>query len=106
MSTMFNPPHPGLTLRDYILPALGLSVSEAAVQLGVDRTNLSTVLNGRASISPAMALRSERWLGRNNGGAAEVWLDQQTAYDLWQARQAAKSSKTLSGVKALRLQLA
>jgi len=53
-----------------------------------------------------MALHVERWLGRNNGGAAEVWLDQQTAYDLWQARKIAKSSKTLSGVKALRLQLA
>jgi len=106
MNTMFNPPHPGLTLRDDILPALGLSVSEAAVQLGVDRTTLSKVLNGRASISPAMALRIERWLGRNNGGAAEVWLDQQTAYDLWQARQAAKLSKALSGVKALRLELA
>jgi addiction module HigA family antidote len=103
---MFNPPHPGLTLRDDVLPALGLSVSEAAAQLGVDRTTLSKVLNGRASISPAMALRIERWLGRNNGGAAEVWLDQQTAYDLWQARQVAKSSNTLSGVKALRLQLA
>jgi addiction module HigA family antidote len=85
MNTMFNPPHPGLTLRDDVLPALGLSVSEAAAQLGVDRTTLSKVLNGRASISPAMALRVERWLGRNNGGAAEVWLDQQTAYDLWQA---------------------
>jgi addiction module HigA family antidote len=106
MSTMFNPPHPGLTLRDDILPALGLSVSEAAVQLGVDRTTLSKVLNGRASISPAMALRIERWLGRSNGGAAEVWLDQQTAYDLWQARQVAKFSKSLSGVKVLRLQLA
>jgi addiction module HigA family antidote len=106
MSTMFNPPHPGLTLRDDVLPALGLSVSEAAAQLGVDRTTLSKVLNGRASISPAMALRIERWLGRNNGGAAEVWLDQQTAYDLWQARQVAKSSNTLSGVKALQLQLA
>lgn len=106
MNTMFNPPHPGLTLRDDILPALELTVGEAASQLGVDRTTLSKVVNGRASISPAMALRIERWLGRDNGGAAEVWLDQQTAYDLWHARQAAKSSKTLSGVKALRLQLA
>lgn len=106
MNTMFNPPHPGLTLRDDILPALGLTVSEAATQLDVDRTTLSKVLNGRAAISPGMALRIERWLGRNNGGAAEVWLDQQTAYDLWQARQTAKSSKTLSGVKALRLQFA
>jgi addiction module HigA family antidote len=103
---MFNPPHPGLTLRDDILPALNLQVGEAAAQLGVDRTTLSKVLNGRAAISPAMALRIERWLGRDHGGAAEVWLDQQATFDLWQARQAAKASKVLSGVKVLKLQSA
>jgi addiction module HigA family antidote len=106
MSSMFNPPHPGLTLRDDILPALDLQVGEAAAQLGVDRTTLSKVLNGRAAISPSMALRIERWLGRDYGGAAEVWLAQQAAYDLWQARVAAKASKTLSGVKALKLHTA
>ena len=100
---MFNPPHPGLTLRDDILPAVNLQVGEAAAQLGVDRTTLSKVLNGRAAISPAMALRIERWLGRDHGGAAEVWLVQQAAYDLWQARAAMKA---LSGVKALKLQQA
>ncbi len=106
MSSMFNPPHPGLTLRDDILPALNLQVSEAAIQLGVDRTTLSKVLNGRAAISPSMALRIERWLGRDHGGAAEVWLGQQAAYDLWQTRVAAKASKTLSGIKTLRLRRA
>jgi addiction module HigA family antidote len=104
MSSMFNPPHPGLTLREDILPALGLQVGAAAEQLGVDRTTLSKVLHGRAAISPAMALRIERWLGRDHGGAAEVWLAQQAAYDLWQARQAAKASKALSSVKALKLE--
>ncbi len=63
---------------------------------------LSKVLNGRATISPAMALRIERWLGRDHGGAAEVWLAQQAAYDLWQARAAVKASKALSGVKTLK----
>ena len=103
MSTMFNPPHPGLTLRDDILPALNQHVGEAATQLGVDRTTLSKVLHGRAAISPAMALRIERWLGRDHGGAAEVWMAQQTAYDLWQARAHVKASKALSGVTALKL---
>ncbi|MFM7420211.1 MAG: HigA family addiction module antitoxin [Alphaproteobacteria bacterium] len=70
-----------------MLPALGLQVGEAAEQLGVDRTTLSKVLNGRATISPAMALCIERWLARDHGGAAEVWLAQQAACDLWQARQ-------------------
>ena len=82
MNSMFNPPHPGLALRDDILPALRLQIGEAAGQLGVDRTTLSKVLNGRSAITPAMALRIERWLGRDHGGAGEVWLAQQTAYDL------------------------
>ena len=53
-----------------------------------------------------MALRIERWLGRDHGGYAEVWLAQQTAYDLWQARQAIKGAKALSGVKTLKFQAA
>lgn len=85
MARMFNPPHPGLTLRDDVLPALGLSVTEAAQQLGVSRVALSRVLNGRAAISPEMALRIEAWLGKDRGGDARVWLAEQTAYDLWQA---------------------
>jgi addiction module HigA family antidote len=101
MSRMHNPPHPGLTLRDDILPTLNLHVAEAAAQLHVSRKTLSRVLNGRASVSPNMALRIERWLGRGHGGAAEVWLAQQSAYDLWQARVAAKASSALSSVKPL-----
>lgn len=86
MTRMHNPPHPGETLREDILPALGLSVTEAADQLGVARPSLSRVLNGRAAISPEMALRLEKWLGVENGGSADLWLTQQAAYDLWQAR--------------------
>jgi addiction module HigA family antidote len=85
---MHNPPHPGLTLRDDVLPALGLSVTDAAAQLGVTRVTLSRVLNGHAAISPEMALRIEAWLGVKNGGEARLWLAEQAAYDLWQARQA------------------
>jgi addiction module HigA family antidote len=85
---MFNPPHPGETLREDVLPALELTVTEAAQQLGVTRAALSRVLNGRAAISPVMALRLEAWLGIENGGHADAWLAQQTAYDLWQAREA------------------
>ena len=69
-------------------------------KLGVDRTTLSKVLNGRAAISPAMALRIERWLGRDRGGAAEVWLAQQTAFDLWQARAALKKTKALARIRS------
>lgn len=93
MTKMFNPPHPGVTLRDDVLPELGLSVTEAAEQLGVARVTLSRVLNGRAAISPEMALRLQAWLGRERGGDARVWLAQQTAHDLWQAEQKLKRAR-------------
>ena len=102
MSTMHNPPHPGETLRDDALPALGLSVTDAALQLGVTRAALSRVLNARAGISPEMALRLERWLGIANGGRASVWLGMQAAFDLWQAQKSAKA--TLNKIKPVKLE--
>ena len=92
MTRMHNPPHPGLTLRDDVLPALGLSVTEVAQQLGVSRVALSRVINGRAAISPEMALRLEAWLGVGNGGGADAWIAEQRAYDMWQAEQRIKES--------------
>lgn len=91
MSNMHNPPHPGETLRDDVLPALGLTVTDAAAQLGVTRAALSRVLNGKAAISPEMALRLERWLGVDQGGRASVWLAMQSACDLWVAQRTAKA---------------
>lgn len=96
---MHNPPHPGETLRDDVLPALGLSVTDAAAQLGVTRVALSRVLNGRAGISPEMALRLERWLGVEHGGRAAVWLGMQAAYDLWHVQKSARA--TLNRIKPL-----
>lgn len=87
MARMHNPPHPSLTLRDDVLPALGLGVTQAAEQLGVSRVALSRMLNGRAAISPDMALRLEAWLGAERGGDARVWLAGQSAFDVWQAEQ-------------------
>ena len=73
MSVQHNPPHPGSILREDVLPALGLTVTEAARQLGVSRVSLSRLINEQAGVSPDMALRIERWLGVENGGRAEVW---------------------------------
>lgn len=88
MSRMHSPPHPAETLREDILPSLGLTVSQAAQQLGVSRVALSRVLNGRASISIDLARRLEIWLdGPANGPSAESWLQGQLAYDLWHAKQ-------------------
>ena len=88
MTRMHNPPHPGEALREDVLPALGLTVTDAAAQLGVTRAALSRMLNGRAAISPEMALRLEGWLGVENGGSADAWIAQQDAYGLWKARAA------------------
>jgi addiction module HigA family antidote len=87
---MHNPPHPGETLREDVLPALGLTVTDAAAQLGVTRAALSRVLNCRAAISPEMALRIEAWLGVERGGEARLWLAEQASYDLWRARKSFK----------------
>ena len=92
MARMTKPAHPGLTLRDDVLPVLGLTVTEAAQQLGVSRVALSRVLNGRAAISPDMALRIEAWLGVAHGGEARLWLAEQSAYDIWQAQQRFKAA--------------
>jgi antitoxin HigA-1 len=87
MTAQHKPPHPGETLREDVLPSLGLTVTEAAKALSVARATFSKVLNGRAAISPQMALRLEKWLGTANGGDANLWLSQQMAFDLWEARK-------------------
>lgn len=92
MSRMFNPPHPGEILREDVLPELGLTVTEAANQLGVTRVTLSRILNGKAGISTDMALRLAAWLDTS----AESWLQMQLAYDLWQARKRPRPSIRLA----------
>ena len=84
---MHNPPHPGEVLRELCIEPLGLSVTAAAEGLGVSRKTLSAVLNGRAGISPEMALR----LSIAFDTSAESWLNQQTQYDLWQAGKEKKN---------------
>ena len=80
---MHNPPHPGEVLKTLCLEPLKLSVTEAAKALGISRKTLSAILNGRAGISPEMAVR----LSMAFGTSAESWLNQQTQYDLWHAER-------------------
>lgn len=80
---MHNPPHPGELLRDEVIMALGLSVTEAASRLAMSRVALSRVLNGKAAISPDLALRLEQ----AGTSTARVWLAMQANYDLWRARE-------------------
>jgi antitoxin HigA-1 len=82
-----KPTHPGAILREDVLPALGLSVSEAARQLGVTRQTLHRIMAEKVSITPAMAAR----LGRFCGNGAGLWLRMQQAYDLWRAERELRS---------------
>ena len=81
--SMHNPPHPGEVIRELCLEPLDLSVTDAAAALGVSRKTLSAILNGRAGISPEMAIR----LSKAFDTTPESWLNQQMQYDLWQAIQ-------------------
>ncbi len=80
---MHKPPHPGEILKALCLEPLELSVTAAAEALGVSRKTLSAILNGRAGISPAMAIR----LSKAFDTTPESWLNQQMQYDLWIAEQ-------------------
>jgi addiction module HigA family antidote len=80
---MKNPVHPGLIVRHDCLEPLDLSVTEAAKVLGVSRQALNNVVNGRAGISPEMAIR----LTKAFGSTPETWLHMQLAYDLAAARK-------------------
>ncbi len=75
---MFNPPHPGIVLRDYLG---SVPVTVAAKHLGITRVALSRILNGSAGISAEMALRLSDALGTS----PELWIGMQGQYDLWQA---------------------
>jgi addiction module HigA family antidote len=76
-------PHPGEVLRLLCLNSLNLTTTEAARGLGVSRRTLSSILNGRAGISPEMAVR----LSSAFNTSAESWLNQQLQYDLWHAER-------------------
>ena len=80
---MYDPPHPGEILRELCLEPLGITVTKAAEALGVSRKTLSAILNGRAGISPEMAVR----LSLAFDTSPESWLNQQAQYDLWLVRQ-------------------
>jgi addiction module HigA family antidote len=91
-SSMFKPPHPGFTLSEDVLLALGLECLDAVKQLDISADTLNLILNGRAPIAPEVALRIEAWLGAANGAVARLWLAQQSAYDRWLAQQRCKTN--------------
>lgn len=80
---MHNPPHPGKVIKELCMEPLALTVTETAKALGVSRKTVSEIVNGRAGISPEMAVR----LSIAFDTTPESWLTQQMQYDLWKARQ-------------------
>lgn len=80
MTGMYNPPHPGEVLREWLAE---ITVTEAARRLGVTRVALSRVLNGSAGISADMDLRLSKALNTTPGS----WYGMQADYDLWQAKR-------------------
>jgi addiction module HigA family antidote len=83
---MFNPPHPGETLLEDVLPALGIKIAEFARRLGFARETLSRILHGHAPVSLDLAVRLER----AGIGTARTWLGIQADWDLWQAEHRAQ----------------
>lgn len=81
---MHNPAHPGEILKELVIDALELTITDAAQHLGVSRKTLSKVLNGKGAITSEMALRLELVFGKPS---ADHWLRLQNAFDLWQTRQ-------------------
>ena len=92
---MHNPPHPGEIIRKFCVEPLNLTITDAAKALGVTRKTLSTLLNGRAGVSPEMAIRLSRVFGRTPEG----WLRLQLQFDLWKAEQSI-DVKDLKRIKA------
>jgi len=77
---MKNPPHPGSVVLCECIEPLGLTITQAAAALGVARTTLSELVNGKRGISPEMAIR----LAQVFGGSAQSWITQQAHYELAQ----------------------
>jgi addiction module HigA family antidote len=92
---MHNPPHPGEFIREVYLGPNALSARQLATNLGVSPSTLNRVLNGSAGISPEMALRLSKALGRS----PESWLALQDQHDLWIARK----TVDLAAVEPVRL---
>lgn len=96
--TMHNPPHPGEFVQATYMEPFGLSCRFLAEQLNVAASTLNRVLKKQSGISPEMALRLSKALGRS----PESWLAMQDAYDLWQAKKNVK----LSNVRKVKLDAA
>jgi len=86
---MHNPPHPGEFIRETYIEPFDISIRSLAESLGVAASTLARIVSERSAVSPEMALRLSKALGRS----PESWLAMQDNYDLWQARKSADLAK-------------
>ena len=84
------PTHPGVLLREVVLPSMRVSVAQAAREMGVSRQQLYKILSGDRAVTAEMATR----LGKYCGNGPELWLNMQSAFDLWHAHQALNDALT------------
>jgi addiction module HigA family antidote len=96
--TMHNPPHPGEFIDSVYLKPHGIAGRELALKLDVSPSTLNRILTGKSGVSPEMALRLAKCLGKS----PESWLSMQMNYDLWVAKRQVK----LSGVSQMKLSVA
>jgi len=93
----WRPSHPGELLREEVLPAVRLTVKDAAEKLGVSRQTLHAILSEKSAVTPEMAVR----LGKFCGNGPDIWLRMQVAHDLWRAeRDLAETVKKIPTLRA------
>ncbi len=93
---MHQPLHPGEHVKDVLVDGASLSVTEAAMRLGITRTSLSRLINGHTGISPEMALRLSQLLGTS----IDFWINLQAQYDVWLISKSKKKLKIVPLAKA------
>lgn len=91
--TMYNPPRPGEFIRATSLEPFDISIRSLVASLGVAPSTLTRLINMRSGISPEMALRLSKAVGRS----PEIWLAMQYNYDLWQTRKTTDPSQAQRG---------
>src|SRR5260370_42494648 len=80
---MHSPAHPGVIMKEMYMAPLGVTVTKVADALGVTRKHVSAIVNGRAPVTPDMAVR----LAGVFGTEPEIWVNLQAQYDLWGVSQ-------------------
>lgn len=94
---MFDPPHPGEILKEMYLTPLNISVTNFAENISVRRATVSSLINGKSSVTPMMAVRLSKALKTT----PDLWLGLQMEYDLWKIKQETRNNSAIQNINAL-----